>query len=683
MRPAHRPPSRRRRGVTLVEMLVAVALLVLMMTILVAVFSSATGAIQAERAYASLDQELRRIDTVIRQDLRGITATMTPAGVDPARDARESRLGYFEYAENSFADAQGEDTDDTLRFTAQAPEGQPFVGRIWVAQTRPNAGPTLRPITVTSQYAEIIYFLRNGNLYRRVLLIAPERQGALGVGNIPNDPNPTANPPVPTRFGFQTDLFQPLSDYPTTALQLSPFGYVIGSFMGLNDISVRPSNYPAGADPTTLLSPSYAPQTNTLADLAHRENRAFNPRFSNDYVSLVNNNPQFLPDGVPDDFNGDGVPDFYPTIYPHALTPAAGLAMAGYVNRGAIDLVLASAPTPYDVLAFPYVFPNSYSSPLPTAPSPYGRIHVHDPVNDPAGLAVNHAPLIQGDSLATPALRPTWWGFPTWRETLSPYWLDPLKRLNDPPTSTYYTANLPGLPTTASSDRPFSQSYGLSLLANAPGNTRWWLSPVVARPLEVPYDPVFTDRFDMPPESVWEDDLLLSNVRSFDVKAYDPNAIVYSTPGDPVPAGYYDLGYAVQKFPGLLGSTGPYDLQTLGHEGRIPPLFEDNRGDSQFPNQRGLAYGNNVAANNVGDNDPNVVRLRRVWDSWSTAYSAANALPMDPSRGPYNGLQAVVPSYPAPYPVPLRGIQIQIRVADPSNQRIKSLTIKQDFTANL
>ena len=38
---------------------------------------------------------------------------------------------------------------------------------------------TVQPITVTSEYAEIIYFLRNGNLYRRVLLVAPELQSAI------------------------------------------------------------------------------------------------------------------------------------------------------------------------------------------------------------------------------------------------------------------------------------------------------------------------------------------------------------------------------------------------------------------------------------------------------------------------------------------------------------------------
>ena len=112
-----------------------------------------------------------------------MTAHFTPP-LDPAQN-----LGYFEYIENEFADVQGEDSDDCLRFTAKAPPGQPFTGRMWV--TQPASAPlfynrAMQPVTVTSEYAEIIYFLRNGNLYRRVLLIAPELQSAIvpSVGNL-------------------------------------------------------------------------------------------------------------------------------------------------------------------------------------------------------------------------------------------------------------------------------------------------------------------------------------------------------------------------------------------------------------------------------------------------------------------------------------------------------------------
>ena len=123
--PAAQRPGRSRRGVTLVEMLVTVALLVLMMTIIVQIFRRPPGRCRASRAYQELDQDLRRLDSTIRQDLNGVTARMTPP-LDP-----KENLGYFEYGENAFADLQGEDTDDYLRFTAKAPEGQPFTGREW------------------------------------------------------------------------------------------------------------------------------------------------------------------------------------------------------------------------------------------------------------------------------------------------------------------------------------------------------------------------------------------------------------------------------------------------------------------------------------------------------------------------------------------------------------------------
>ena len=66
------------------------------------------------------------MESTIRSDLGGVTARFTPP-LDPSQG-----LGYFEYGENEFADVQGEDGDDYVRFTAKAPAGQPFTGRMWV-----------------------------------------------------------------------------------------------------------------------------------------------------------------------------------------------------------------------------------------------------------------------------------------------------------------------------------------------------------------------------------------------------------------------------------------------------------------------------------------------------------------------------------------------------------------------
>ena len=112
-------------------MLVTLAVLLLMMTAVVQIFQAATGALSSAQAYQELDNQLRQLDGTIRSDLAGITCKMTPPN-NPMNNP-----GYLEYSENEFADMQGEDSDDTLRFTAKAPAGRPFTGRMWVPPPNP------------------------------------------------------------------------------------------------------------------------------------------------------------------------------------------------------------------------------------------------------------------------------------------------------------------------------------------------------------------------------------------------------------------------------------------------------------------------------------------------------------------------------------------------------------------
>jgi type II secretory pathway pseudopilin PulG len=715
--------------VTLVEMLVTLAILLLMMTVIVQIFQAATGALSSAQAYQELDNQLRLLDSTIRSDLGGVTCKLTPPN-DP-----KNNQGYLEYGENEFADVQGEDSDDYIRFTAKAPAGQPFTGRMWIG----TGNQLPQPITITSEYAEIIYFLRNGNLYRRVLLVSPDRQSTI-VRTTNNLAGGTAG------AGF--------------------FPVALGgnqvSWQAVNDLSAHP--LVSGSATAT----GNAVILNTLGDLTNRENRAFYQRFSNDFQDLKGA-AVLGGDGLADDYNGDNVPDYYPTLYPTVGSPQD-------VNGNAIQLLyepLAAARTALAKMAFPFVYPRAYSLPqvLSAATTtwvsnaaPYGWIHSPDPQvyntatssnvafdADPLTYLqlVNHNPLDTGDNLPVPQSgQPfnlqTWWGFPTWRETLSSNWTDPTYPVNGvlfPLPATSLAAGQPaGLSYLAANVKPAeSNPPPLQLSEFLPAVT------LTFRNSPQPYNDGLGTYSMFALDSSgnltslwsgsWEDDLVMTGVRSFDVKAYDNSAAQYvdlgwgddprvtnplvGSPGlgtnnlIPYLAGNLDAVTKAYNSPVVANVNGTlFDLlgQTFAHEGRMPPLVEDNRLDASYPNPNytnwtvpyptiGYTYIPQypaISANyssNVGDDNPAVARLRRVWDSWSTEYTQAPGTGVAPPAAvaPYTALfpvgpsfsPPVYPSYPPPYPAPLRGIQIQIRITDPTNQRIKILTIRQDFTDKL
>jgi hypothetical protein len=363
-------------------------------------------------------------------------------------------------------------------------------------------------------------------------------------------------------------------------------------------------------------------------------------------------------------------------------------------------------------MAFPYVFPGAYTRPEPATGST-AQGWIHSPIPDhrtypfDANYAdslhylqrLNHSPLDVGDNLFTPGspsntdptLVQTWWGFPTWRETLAAGWSDPTAQVNFDRTQPQclrprdasvvpvadnsellppMTALLRKLP------QLFTDGFGSnSLLLTPPNDTQLW-------------------------QISWEDDLIMTGVRSFDIKAYDD-----------LFGGYVDLGWGddvrlTGVAPGYLTGNGVLGtpptttwpvttnvnlnvsprtvdtFSTFAHEGRMPPLVADQRFDYQFGSQY---YPGWTYTGNIGNDNPNVVRLRRVWDTWSTEYTAAPAYAFGIGgevSGPPN-MPPLYPSYPPPYPAPLKGIQIQVRVVDPTNQRVKQITIRHDFTDKL
>lgn len=158
-----------RRGMTLVEMMVAVTATLILMGAVAQVFSVFGSAVSNSRSMLELDSRLRVVANRLRTDLKGATArTLPPLSPDTAE-------GYFEIVEGPWresdvgdsADVARTDIDDVLLFTTRSPAA-PFVGR-------GGAG------TFESPVAEVAWFARETvgagsspktyTLYRKQLLV--------------------------------------------------------------------------------------------------------------------------------------------------------------------------------------------------------------------------------------------------------------------------------------------------------------------------------------------------------------------------------------------------------------------------------------------------------------------------------------------------------------------------------
>lgn len=208
-----------RKAFTLVEMLVAVGLVVLMMSLFAMVFQIATSVMSKQKGFAENDQRARTLTILLKADLdkrtfRRVTAlgptdtgfpALTTGPEDPTAQA-----GYLYYSENNPYD----DTDDVLQFTASSilvqknadasryyghanvlrPAGNTTNVDVYLNQN-PNQpeGDDGQAVdqAANSTAAEICYFMRHGTLYRRVMLIrqpesdiypADPQSGSTGTG---------------------------------------------------------------------------------------------------------------------------------------------------------------------------------------------------------------------------------------------------------------------------------------------------------------------------------------------------------------------------------------------------------------------------------------------------------------------------------------------------------------------
>jgi hypothetical protein len=190
------------------------------------------------------------------------------------------------------------------------------------------------------------------------------------------------------------------------------------------------------------------------------------------------------------------------------------------------------------------------------------------------------------------------------------------------------------------------------------------------------------------------EDIILNNVLDFDVKVFDPEARVVANaagdaaliPGDPgYPAAiagtvlslgaYVDLGYGygiafnpppnlppavVQALPGISvfsGLPGRYTFVIEPTYDTWSTHYENNWYDA---NQDGIRN-----AGDAGDENGNLL-----FDEGTNGLDDnGDGVVDDPAEQ----------EAPPPYPVPLRGIQVKIRVFEPDTRQVRDITIVHDF----
>lgn len=274
--PRHCSPAS-RKGFTLTELLVATALTVIVMLLFAQIYASAVSSVKKQRGLARNDQSARSITNVIRTDLQNMTTRQpgvgygTVRGIVPLSSGDEVILdpyrqrGYFYVSEND----PELDTDDVLQFTMQinnlqrsdfARKNQQllYTGRV------ANLGVTNQPDADdgvignglgVSRAAEVSYFLRAGNLYRRVQLL---RDPLAHVPARPDQPSSAAGAPLfhlGARQFLSADSRASFSnEFDCVALPIrSPAASGSGkdlvlTFLGINSLAndQRATNYPLG-----------------------------------------------------------------------------------------------------------------------------------------------------------------------------------------------------------------------------------------------------------------------------------------------------------------------------------------------------------------------------------------------------------------------------------------------------
>ena len=250
--------KRSRSGFTLVEMLVSVTLILLLMTMFASIFQVATDSVRTTRDISERDQKIRAVTTVIRNDLAKRTMRYTfpfypNEDISLGPRTPDARDGYF-YLSCNLPDVQ---IDNLLQFTvdaritAESDDTTPYFGASLEVEERTGTTPARNLFTnpnqpevddgsltadgaASSPVAEISYFIRDGNLYRRVVLLRSPRRIAGADLAI----QPTGSTGGDLFAGLDRSVDPPVYD----GLFASPDGLTSNDFWRFFDFSAIPNN---------------------------------------------------------------------------------------------------------------------------------------------------------------------------------------------------------------------------------------------------------------------------------------------------------------------------------------------------------------------------------------------------------------------------------------------------------
>ena len=159
------------------------------------------------------------------------------------------------------------------------------------------------------------------------------------------------------------------------------------------------------------------------------------------------------------------------------------------------------------------------------------------------------------------------------------------------------------------------------------------------------------------------DDVVLTNVIAFDVKVYDPAAVV----GTNAPGAYVDLNWGNTSTPVTTTATFP-TAGTTAFQGKGVNCGSSGNAGLALPTYD--TWSTHYEFDGINQGDAPTLTNSPLTDEGANARDDNGDGVVDDS-----GEQETSP----PYPVPLRGIEVRIRVYEPSSRQVRQVTVRHTF----